>query len=294
KNWIRGTINISLYGLGIVLIIGLTFLPYYSKGIGALWWQSVIEAPLAYANSRRYSLLKMAPTILTIIAFFMITWKKGYLDFKKIPVQVLSVAVLGILLSFVQGGRINSHYLIQLYPMLLILVGLAINKTPSFWKTSFHPYLYFILLLIPIESYREYYNIIRNKIERGTFFNGEGFTVPNYIKANSLDTENIIFLGYHIGYWVLDTQPPTKAATHPSNLCREEMFFAYDNPRKTSVEELRYIMEELKPKTVVLRHKRAIFDKKEVEENAYMTAYLKKHYALEALVENAEILQRLE
>ena len=72
------------------------------------------------------------------------------------------------------------------------------------------------------------------------------------------------------------------------------MFQFFENPRKTSVEELKYIMEELRPKTVVLRKNKRIFDKKEIEENTYIEGYLSKYYEVYTEVENAEILQRLE
>ena len=52
-------------------------------------------------------------------------------------------------------------------------------------------------------------------------------------------------------------------------------------------------MEELQPKTVIIRKGRRILDKKEVEENKYLDTYLAQHYKLFATVDNAEILQRL-
>ena len=145
-----------------------------------------------------------------------------------------------------------------------------------------------------METYLEWANVFKNKVERHTFFNGEGVSVPKYIQDHHLETKNIFFLGYHIGYWVLNEKPPTKAATHPSNICRDELFPFFDNPRKTSLEELRYIMEDIRPKTIIVRKNRLVFDEKELEENAYINAYLEQHYEVHATVEKAEILQRLE
>jgi hypothetical protein len=59
------------------------------------------------------------------------------------------------------------------------------------------------------------------------------------------------------------------------------------------MEELRHIMETLRPKIVVTRLNRRIFDKKEEEENTYMVNYLKEHYEVTAIVDQAEIHQRL-
>ena len=72
------------------------------------------------------------------------------------------------------------------------------------------------------------------------------------------------------------------------------MFAAYDNPRKTAMEEIQYIMDTLRPKTVIVRKNRRVFDKKQIEENEYINAYFLEHYKIQATVEKAEILQRLE
>ena len=52
-------------------------------------------------------------------------------------------------------------------------------------------------------------------------------------------------------------------------------------------------MEELQPKTVVVRNGKRIMDKKEIEENEYMDAYSTEHYRMLATIENAGIIQRL-
>ncbi|MBT8183619.1 MAG: glycosyltransferase family 39 protein [Eudoraea sp.] len=284
----------ALFGMGILLITGLTFLPYYLDNLSELWWESVFIAPLNYAGARRYSPWALSSMLLLIFPFFIWAWKKEYLNIKDRNTILIFVTVVGVILSFIRGGRINSHYLIQLFPVIVIPVVIVFSKIPVFPKFDFRPYVFFLLLALPVETYLEYNNIVRNKIERGTFYNGEGFTVPSYITDHNLETKNILFLGYHIGYWVLGVTPPTKAATHPSNLCKEEMFSAYKNPRKTSMEELRYIMEDLRPKTIVARKGRLIFDEEEVDENNFMDSYLRDYYSVIDTVDNAEIYQRSE
>ncbi|MDE3743057.1 ArnT family glycosyltransferase [Maribacter polysaccharolyticus] len=294
RNRTNGILYAFIYGIGIVLVIALTYLPYYLQGEHGLWVSSVFKAPIAYIGARRYSFLKLAPVYVILAGFFVFAWKKKLLNLKETNIQYLLVAIVGVLFAFYKGGRINGHYLIQLHPMLLLLVVMAFHNIKFFKKIEWKPYYLFILLLIPMESYLEYANIVKNKIERGTFFNGEGISVPKYIKENGLDTKNILFLGYHIGYWSLDVKPPTKAATHPSNICRDELFPFHNNPRATSMEELRYLMETLQPKTVVIRKNKRVFDKKEIQQNEYIDAFLAKHYQVHATVENAEILQRSE
>ncbi|WP_243835486.1 ArnT family glycosyltransferase [Maribacter spongiicola] len=286
-------LSILLFGIGVTTVIFATIIPYYLSNQTHIWWESVVLAPLEYTEARRYTIFKLAPIFVITGLFFLYAFKSKSLDFKNRTVQFLIIAILGVLFSFVKGGRINGHYLIQLHPMLLILVGIVMYNLILKYKPKLPIYAAFIALLIPAESYLEYVNVIQNKFEKGTFFNGEGFAAPQYILEHNLDTKNILFFEYHIGYWNLDTLPPTTASTHPSNICRDELFPFFANPRKNSIEELTYIMEELQPKTVVIRKGRRILDKKEIEENEYIDAYLAQHYKVYATVDNAEILQRL-
>jgi 4-amino-4-deoxy-L-arabinose transferase-like glycosyltransferase len=288
-----GIAGVIAYGIGIITIVLLTCLPYYLKGLQELWWKSVVIAPLDYAGVRRYSIFKLMPTFILIGGFFFFAWKKKYLDFKNIATQILLVATLGVLYSFFKGGRINSHYLIQLYPIFIVMVGIVFSKLLTSSKLRIHKGFLLILLLIPAESYLEYYRIVKHKVERGSFYNGEGITVPKYLLEHNINVKNILFFEYHIGYWKLNKKPPTRAATHPSNICKPEMFAAYDNPRKTAIEELRHIMEVMQPQTVVTRKNRLIFDEQQVETNAYLEKYMPKYYKLEAVIDDAEIFTRL-
>ncbi len=280
-----------LYGVGIIVIVVLTLLPYYQNQV-LVWWNSVIKASLAYAGSSQGAVLNLAPTFLALALFFFWGWRKRYLDFKDRKVQLLAIAIIGVLFSFAKAGRINSHYLIQLYPILIVLVGLSISKIDVHLKKAYQPILVLLLLMVPAESYLEYYRIVKNKWEEGTFYNGEGITVPLYLMKTFPAEKNVFFLEYHIGYWLMDATPPTKAATHPSNICREELFPYFDNPRKTALDEITFIMSVVRPNIVVTRKNRLVFDDKLVEENRYVSAYLKNHYQVWATVEGAEIYKR--
>ena len=134
KKYAVGVGGVTAYGLGILLVIALTWLPYYNACLQELWWKSVVIAPLDYAGARRYSLFKLMPIFLVLAAFFFFAWKKKYLDYKNISIQILIISILGVLYSFLKGGRINSHYLIQLYPLLVVLVGIVLAKVLLFKK----------------------------------------------------------------------------------------------------------------------------------------------------------------
>ncbi|PIB31502.1 ArnT family glycosyltransferase [Maribacter sp. 4G9] len=286
--------GVLAFGLGTLFIVILTILPYYLNNQSEVWWKSVVLAPLEYSEARRFSFFKLAPTFIVIGTFLFYCWKRDVISFKDRTSLLLFVTLCGVLVSFFKGGRINGHYLIQIHPMLVIFLGIVLHQLYYRFKVRIPRFFILLLFLIPTESYLEYFNIVKNKFERGTFFNGEGFSVPKYITEQKIKTDNIFFLGYHIGYWNLGVLPPTLAATHPSNICRDELYQFFDNPRENSLEELRYIMEEIKPKIVVVRKGRLVFDRDELEENEYIDTYLAKHYTVAATVEKAEILQRKE
>jgi len=291
---LKGFAEAMVFGSGLLTVVFLCWLPFGIEGHSRLWWNSVILAPLEYTEARRYSLLKLAPIAVFTFLFFYIGFKTKWLPPRDQAVRLLSFAVIGVVLSFIQGGRVNGHYLIQFHPTFLVLAGIVLQRALPPLTAKWKSWGVLVFLLLPMESYKEYYDVVRYKIERGTFFNGEGFSVPAYLERNNMETTDVFFLEYHIGYWLLPANPPTRAATHPSNLCRDELFRFYDNPRETSMEELAYIMDTLRPEIVVTRYERRIFGEKEEEENQYMLNYLQTHYEVVALVDRAEIHRRLE
>lgn len=285
----RGT----LYALGIIIVILITYVPYYFKDLSELWFKSVVLAPLEYADARKNSFSKMLLLVSPLFIYLFWTWKKGKLHFNNYGLALISVTLIGVVLSFFKSGRINGHYLILLHPIFLILIGLALSSHSN-TNRKLRTYTAIILLfLIPIESYLEYFNIINNKLEKNTYYNGEGFSVPQYLRVANLDKKKVLFLEYHIGYWVLNHKPITKASTQPSNILKDEMFFAYDNPRASALEELRFIMETEIPDIIVTRKNRRFFDKSEKKANFYMHITLAKLYQPLDTIDNAVVYQRL-
>ncbi len=277
-----------------ILVVLLTILPYYQIGKPELWWNSVFFAPLAYTDAGRSPIVAISAICIVVLGFIFWSWKTEKLALQNQKILLVVICIVGVLLSFLKGGRANSHYLIMLYPLLLIILAISFSNSLKVLSRRKLKWVIPLLLLLPVESYIEYVNIYRNKIERGTFYNGEGFTVPEYIEANKVDTTNILFLGYHIGYWVLNAYPPVKTATHPSNICKSEMFPYYNSSRKTGLEELQFIVEEIKPKTIVARYGRRVFDKAKTSENEYIDTVLNTRYAVEAIVDNAVIYRLLD
>lgn len=293
KKWGNYIAQLAVLGVGTALLIVLTALPYYLEGELTLWWRSIFEAPLAYSGSKQHSIWNTLPIVFVVLMLLIAGFKTKIIDSKSPHLQLLTVVVLGVLISFMQAGKVNGHYMIQLYPFLLIPAGIALSKLPKI-RNPYQMLVGLLLLLLPMESYLEYANIVSNKAEKGSFFNGEGFDVPNYIVKNNIETQDIFFTEYHIGYWALGENPPTKAATHPSSITRDELFPFMGNPRETAMQELRYILEDVRPKTIVARSKKKVFDKKLVDLNTYIDTYLAEHYTLLTTLDRGLIYQRLE
>ncbi len=287
-------IKIFILGGAILSIILLTALPYYLNSNFQTWWTAVFKASLAYSGSKEHSIFKVIPLALLVVSFFIITKKKKLIDYKQKGIQLLLIASFGILFSFMKIGKANGHYLIQLYPTLLILIVIAINNTKILKNLNYKPIVLVMAFLIPMETYLEFKNIIDNKIKKGSFYNGEGIAVPNYFKEKQISSNNILFLEYHIGYWLLDKIPPTKSATHPSNILREELFPHMQNTRKTKTEEIKFIFEDIRPNYIITRKNRRVFDKKVFAVNFYTNLQLLKNYTVLDTVESAVIHKRLE
>lgn len=286
-NEIRAYIWIPIGGS---LAIGISFLVYLLDGKGTLWWESVILAPLAYTRDQGAFPWKYLPFYLGSAWLLWYAWAlrksfgKGF--------EILLVSLAGVVLTFLVGGKLNGHYLLQFYPLfLLVFVSLLQLKRPAA-NRMWIGIIPFLVLLLPVESYLEYNRILRRKAMAGTFFNGEGITVPKYINSEYPGVSRVLFLEYHIGYWFLDRKPPSKAATHPSNICRPGLFPFMHQDRTTSMEELEYLFEDYRPELVIVRHNKPAFDKKHPEESAFVQDYLRQHYTRDTLIERAAIYKR--
>jgi hypothetical protein len=286
--------KILVLGGAILLVVIATAIPYYLNNDVQLWWQSVFKAPLAYSGSRGHSILDVIPLALIVFGFFFWSIKKQLLDYREPRILLLLIASTGILFSFMQAGKVNGHYLVQLFPTLILLFSIFIYKFGLLKNLNYKLVVLVLLFLIPMESYLELKNIIQHKITKGSFYNGEGITVPNYFRERGLSSDNVLFLEYHIGYWLLNEKPPTKASTHPSNILREELFPYMGNPRQTEGEELKFILEEIQPNYIVTRKNRRVFDRKKISANFYINLQLSKNYIPLDTVENAIIHQRSE
>lgn len=261
---------------GIFIAIGLTALPFIVSGKTALFVNSVFLAPLEYAKALQHDWLdKLNATWWIIVLAAVIcygSFKLSKEEDRKF-IYFCTAMLAGTVYTFYSSGIVNGHYLVQVYPFLLLLLfGVLLRKTVQ-PKLSIAA---IFVLLISFESLSEYYRLISGWQNPSEY--RPTFEVIAVLKKRNLDDEKIFFADYHIGYWLLDQYPLTKSTTHPSNIARPYLFKYYNDTRETSLEELKYIMEKLKPQVVVSQSADLDFFPDHSPENVYFKKSLAKDF----------------
>lgn len=148
------------------------------------------------------------------------------------------------------------------------------------------------MLLLPVESYLEAYRWGETLIKTGYATQGEGFEVARALQNQGVDPQSVLWLEYHIGSWIMGGKPLSAASTHPSNIAREGLF-PYFNPRKTSEEELSYLLDTLSPQYIVTGPK-ALFGKDHLSLQRQLDQTLQQRYFASDTLGSAVIwVQRL-
>jgi hypothetical protein len=268
-----------LLAFGLLLPFFLISIPFFAENKFDLFIDSVFLAPLEYGHAQQWSFLQKLERTWWILLLGLLTSFFGIRKIRKQnrEITIVSIAVLaGTIYTFFSSGIVNGHYLIQVFPFILLLVaGVAIKKKLRLrWR-----YLVLFVVLISSESLVEYYEVAKSYKEASTFYYRPGFQIVNELKRKQLEKKTIFFADYHIGYWLLNKYPLSRSSTHPSNLNRPYLF-KYFGVHRSSLEELKYIMEKIKPDVVVSRWEQLSFFSPDSEENIYFKTTMNKQFAV--------------
>ncbi|MDG3583513.1 ArnT family glycosyltransferase [Galbibacter pacificus] len=282
---------------GTLLTITITAIPYLLTSNFNVWWNSVILAPIAYnPASSLITKLVLSFFVVCAIGVAYILYKKYNHHIKKIQrLYVLIVlSLIGVLISFIDAGKVNGHYLIQVFPFLIVCLMIWLYNTR--FKNYISLKLITILLIItPMESYVEYGTLANRLVQGKTLYNEEGFEIPEYFTKTHVNPNNILFVDYHIGYWLMNENIPSKAMTHPSNLYREALFPYMGIHSSSSEEEIFRIFNIVKPEYIVGPDPDYLFSKKEKDyplESSIFDRLLISKYRLQKTIGNAGIYKR--
>lgn len=269
--------NIFLLLTGVAIPFFLVSIPFILEQKLTLFINSVFMATLEYGHSLQYTVFQKLATALWIIftglAVSFLALRSSTKENRYFTWVCISI-LLGTIFTFSSSGSINGHYLIQVFPFIsLMVLGIIIQKefNPGLARLSL------LILLISIESIIEYYRLATNYVQTSSLYNGNTFCVINELKSRQLQNKKIFFADYHIGYWFLNQYPLTKSTTHPSSLSRPFFFKHFGNYR-SSIEELRYIMDTIKPEIVVSRNSRLDFFAEMSKENLYFESTIANHF----------------
>ncbi|MDO5655412.1 MAG: glycosyltransferase family 39 protein [Flavobacteriaceae bacterium] len=262
---LQNVVKAAILTCGSLIIFFIIATPYIFTQNTSIFISSVFEASLAYSNVDWAKMLKTLPLVIGLILLSLLSIKYLSIKGRKSDFILLIIMIIGQGIMFFKGGKINGHYLIQVFPFLIILViafSQKITLNNKFQKILF-PIILFVLLALPVETYLEIRTILQSKSTTGSFYNGEGHTIPRYLiqKFGKEKAKNSFFLNEHIAYWNLDSRPPTAAATHPSNIFRESVYPYLPVSQGNPEMELRYILEQIQPNFIVLDEGRIPMEK---------------------------------
>jgi hypothetical protein len=258
KQMIAGCI---LGGVLASLITGIWFI-----GNTSLFLESVFYAPLAYTKATISQQLK---TFLSLLpAFILLAWL-----FKRYPKhRFYTLFTAGVLFSLIRLGKVNGHYLLQVYPFMILLIGILIYEL----KRKLSPQIILILLvIIPIETYKETWDLMQYHENTGYWYNGEGHEIARFLKDHDLDKKTAYYTDYHIGYWLTNNRPLTKVVTHPSNIERPELFPFMRVKDSTPVAVLEELLNNQKPEIIIAKSRKNF---KDALLESMLTSALKQNY----------------
>lgn len=262
--------------VGVLLPFSLMAVPYLQTGHLRLFFDSIFLAPLAYAQATQLSFGQKISTAWWVIALALLL---SYGALRRAPVHhrqflgLIALFLLGAVYTFFSSGIVNGHYLILAYPFILLLANASVAR-----KLQPKPvYLAVFVLLISAESLLEYGRLWQRFTAHPAPYYRPAFTVVDELKKHSLEKEKLFFTDYHIGYWLLGQYPLSKAVTHPSNLARSYLF-KYFQEAKTSLEELKFLLEQQRPGVIVSSEDKLPYFGRNAPENVYFTAKLQAEF----------------
>ena len=272
--------NIVITTAGVALPFVIIAIPYMLQNKLWLFINSVFMATLEYGHKTNVTFLDKLSTAAWVIAlglFFVILAVLFVKKENKKKAGIFIALLISTIFTFYSSDTVNGHYLIQIFPFIAVLfLGFTLKHELNFFnylKTAL------LILLLSIESYIEYYRIIKHYSEYSTFYNGRAFISVDELRKLKLENKKIFFADHHIGYWFLNKYPLTKSVTHPSSLSRPA-FFKHFGDTRTSLEELKYIMEEIKPEVIVSKQENLSFFKEDSPENIYFGSIMKKDFTI--------------
>jgi 4-amino-4-deoxy-L-arabinose transferase-like glycosyltransferase len=233
--------------LGHWLVLGLTWLPYGLQGLSSLWWRSVVQAPLAYANTRSSMGQALVQQGLGLVAIHhnltgllglciwggaIATSGYGLMRWRQLsPHQRHTLTALWVVtgattLSILRSGATHGHYLIQLAPWVSVLAAWGWSELWQHRRLRLMGMVAIaaaVTLSISTLTAGAYGTLAGRLIAGRGLASGPAHGVAAYLTEHAQPEDTAYLLVDHIAYWLTDTHPLTPCTTHPSNLTKPEL-----------------------------------------------------------------------
>ncbi len=269
----------SLFSVGLLTPALLSFLPYLLSGHWLLWIR-FYEAAVSYSGEQR-SLAKNTIDTLrasahsfagatmwgaAILGAFFVSRQWRNLSPERRSNWVLcGVFVLGSFFSIIMTGLVDIHYFSQLVPGLSMFAAAALvspRRPFGLWKADCTKFA-FASVLIGIAIFRtaaaEWGTLVHQLRARAPLSYGVEYDIAASIRNQGTENFSLFLTTNHLVYWLLDRYPPTRLATHPSNLGRPFIRKYVEPDSKTTEDALRSVFLQ-EPTFVVSRPKLWYFD----------------------------------
>lgn len=261
--------------MGHGLILGLTWLPYGLQGLSSLWWRSVIQAPLAYANTRSSMGQALVQQGLGLAAIHhnltgllgLCIWggaiaSSGYglIQWRQLsPHQRHTLAALWVFtgaaaLSILHSGATHGHYLIQLAPLVSVLAAWGWGAVWPHRRLRLMGMVAIaaaVTLSVSALTAGAYGTLAGRLMAGKVLQSGAAYGVAAYLTEQAQPEDTAYLLIDHVAYWLMDARPLTPCTTHPSNLTKPELLpYCSGEPNATPETELAKVLA-LQPRFIV-------------------------------------------
>ncbi len=279
------------YTAGSLLVIFTTVLPYLVTNQFSVWWESVVVASLSYSSSQLsfwailYTWLGGAG--LGIVA---IRWRSTTLAQRS---RSLFIGCLfsSTLFSIGRGGATYSHYLIQLFPFVALLIAIGCNsslKRNHRWQA---PAALLLVTAIALGSVIPKYWEVYLQLRAGQGLEqGAAYEIADYLTQANPEGAPVYMMTEHIVYWFIDGKPLSASTAHPSHIVKNYLLEIVVGPGTTSEMEIATIFDQ-KPAFVV-KSEEPFYLKTKPATAAYLEQVLQNDYKLVKVIEDQEIYQR--
>ena len=297
-----------IYAAGSCLVILSTYLPYAITGYHKIWFNSVIVAPLTYANSQLSAVeilgiylnsnvlgIKIIISIgLVAIAFLVVQLIKAFKQ-KRLESELRLICFLVFFLatgiSILKGGAAYNHYLIQLVPFIALITAVFLSR--FLYKPM--SLLTINVIVLGIGTFAvliiiEYYSLVSRYITTKKLTYGSAYKIAAYLKQENTSREPIYLMTNHIVYWLVDAKPLTKVSTHPSNITKDYLFKTVLGADASTEGEINKILAQ-KPRFIV-KEKSAGYLNNHLQAKLILENTLNQHYELVKQIQDKQIYRR--